>query len=141
MNAKGFTLLEALIVITILSILSAIASASVKSAKDSAYMAVLVTDLEQLAIAQEVYYAERAGYFGQSDGGEGTYTSKINKLDFTPSPNVRIKVRADEGGWSARADHANRRSDQFYCAVFVGSAEAYEPATAEGVIACSPRRK
>jgi prepilin-type N-terminal cleavage/methylation domain-containing protein len=141
MNTKGVTLVELLIVITIISILSAIASASVKSVKDSAYIAVLVTDLENLVIAQEVYYAEQAGYFGESGGGEGTYTSKINRLDFTPSPNVRIKMRASEQGWSARADHAQRRPDQFYCAILVGSETPYEPAITEGVIACSPRQK
>ncbi|NIW35187.1 MAG: prepilin-type N-terminal cleavage/methylation domain-containing protein [Gemmatimonadetes bacterium] len=139
MSRTGFTLLELLIAITLVSILAAIASATVKSAKDAAYIAVLQSELEKLSLAQEVYFAERAGYFGESGGEEGTYTKKIGQLDFAPSPNVRIRMRANQNGWSARAEHLKRSPDKFFCAIFVGDAKPYRPSTEEGAIKCEPR--
>jgi prepilin-type N-terminal cleavage/methylation domain-containing protein len=141
MNRTGFTLVEVLIAIAVVSILTAIASATLRNAKDAAYVAVLQSELEQIAVAQEVYFAGKDGYFGKSGGEESSYTKKISELDYTPSPDVRIRMRADKSGWAARAEHLKRSPDNFYCAIFVGDAKPYDPSTVEGVIECEPRGK
>ena len=140
MNNRGVTLVELLLVITLISILAAIGSASVKNARDAAYVTVLASDLKNLVLAQEVFYATKAGYFGESEG-EGTYTGRIRKLDFVPSPNVRIRMRGNKKGWTARAEHKARRPERFFCAVYVGDVRPYQPAEEEGVVTCEPRRR
>jgi prepilin-type N-terminal cleavage/methylation domain-containing protein len=141
MGTRGITLVELLVTITLISILTAIASASVKNAKDAAYVAVLESDLENLAIAQEVYHAEKAGYFGEDGGNEGSYTRRMRQLDFKPSHNVRIRMRANKKGWTARAEHRGRRPERFFCSVFIGDVNGYPPASEPGVVTCEPRRR
>ncbi len=50
-----------------------------------------------------------------------------------------VKIRAKNRGWSARAEHENRSPDKFYCAVYIGDVNAFDPAEEEGVIACEPK--
>jgi prepilin-type N-terminal cleavage/methylation domain-containing protein len=144
-QTHGFTLLELVFAMAILSILAAVGLTAFNNAKSRAYITQMESDLRALAYAQEVYYASAGGYFTESDdpneGKGATYTKSKKRLDFEPSPDVKIKIRANEHGWSARAEHKRRRPDRYYCAVFVGDAEAFAPAEEEGVIACEPKRK
>jgi hypothetical protein len=102
----------------------------------------LVSDLRNLIRAQEEYHASSGVYFtndpGNADGA--TYAKKADGLDFTTSQNVVVKIRANNRGWSARAEHMNRSPDKFYCAVFIGEVNAFDPADEEGVIACEPKK-
>ncbi len=143
MAKRGFTLVELLAAIVIISILAAMASATVYRSKNAAYLAAMQSDLRNLIRAQEEYYASSGIYFtndpGNADGA--TYTKSVDGLDFTPSQNVVIKIRANNRGWSARAEHENRSPDKFYCAVFMGDITAYDPAVEEGVIECEPKKK
>ncbi|UCC84928.1 MAG: type II secretion system protein [Gemmatimonadota bacterium] len=143
MAKPGFTLVELLAAIVIISILAAMTSATVYRSKNAAYLAAMQSDLRNLIRAQEEYYASSSIYFtndpGNADGA--TYTKSADGLDFTPSQNVVIKIRANSRGWSARAEHENRSPDKFYCAVFMGDINAFDPAEEEGVIACEPRKK
>ncbi len=143
MAKRGFTLVELLAAIVIISILAAMASATVYRSKNAAYLAAMQSDLRNLIRAQEEYHASSNIYFtndpGNADGA--TYTKSVDGLDFTPSQNVVIKIRANNRGWSARAEHENRSPDKFYCAVFIGDVNAFAPADEEGVIECEPKKK
>lgn len=143
MRSRGFTILELIFAMVIIAILTAMGSATLQRAKSSAYLAVMESDLRSLTHAQEVYHASTGGYFADdpNQDASATYASQTHRLDFTPSPNVMIKMRADERGWSARAEHKLRRPDRFYCAIFIGEIDPYEPAQTEGVIACEPKTK
>ncbi|NIN72018.1 MAG: prepilin-type N-terminal cleavage/methylation domain-containing protein [Gemmatimonadetes bacterium] len=143
MAQRGFTLVELLAGIVIISILAAMTSATFYRSKNAAYLAAMQSDLRNLIRAQEEYHAWTSGYFtndpGNADGA--TYTKSADGLDFTPSENVVIKIRANNRGWSAQAEHENRSPDKFYCAVFIGDVKAFDPADEEGVIACEPKKK
>lgn len=143
MAKRGFTLVELLAAIVIISILAAMASATLYRSKNAAYLAAMQSDLRNLIRAQEEYHASANEYFtndpGNPDGAP--YAKSANGLDFTASENVVIKVRANNRGWTARAEHENRSPDKFYCAVFVGDISAFAPADEEGVIACEPKKK
>ncbi|MGD2215125.1 MAG: prepilin-type N-terminal cleavage/methylation domain-containing protein [Gemmatimonadales bacterium] len=142
MAKRGFTLVELIFVIVIISIIAAMASASLYRAKNAAYLAAMESDLRNLIRAQEEYHAWTSGYFtndpGNADGA--TYAKSADGLDFTPSENVVIKIRANNRGWTARAEHENRSPDKFYCAVFIGDINPFGPAEEEGVIACEPKK-
>ena len=139
----GFSLVELMTTLALVAILIVIATNQVMGAKNTAYLAVMRADLHALVRAQEVYHATTDGWFGNdpNGGADGTYTQKEGQLDLTPSPNVTIRIRADADGWSARAEHANRASDRFFCAIYVGDINAFAPATDEGVVTCEPKRK
>ncbi|UCC74734.1 MAG: type II secretion system protein [Gemmatimonadota bacterium] len=143
MKARGFTLLELLTAIVVIAILTAMGSATLYRAKNAAYMAAMESDLRNLIHAQEEYNASTGGYFADDPNADGgaTYTKSTEKLDFTPSENVVVKIRANRRGWSARAEHENLSPERFFCAVYIGEVEPFSPAEEEGVIACEPKGK
>ncbi|MES2622920.1 MAG: type II secretion system protein [Patescibacteria group bacterium] len=59
---KGFTLIELLVVVAIISLLSSIVLASLKSAKDRADVAKIVTEARQFKQAMETYRANNNSY-------------------------------------------------------------------------------
>jgi prepilin-type N-terminal cleavage/methylation domain-containing protein len=138
----GFTLVELLIAIVVISILTAMSSATFYRAKNAAYLAVMESDLRNLIRAQEEYHASTSVYFTNDPNNEegAIYTKSASALDFTTSENVVVKIRAKNRGWSARAEHENRSPDKFYCAVYIGDVKAFDPAVQEGVIACEPKK-
>jgi prepilin-type N-terminal cleavage/methylation domain-containing protein len=142
MAKRGFTLVELLFAIVIISILTAMGSATLYRAKNAAYLAAMESDLRNLIRAQEEYHASASVYFtndpNNADGA--TYAKSANGLDFTPSENVVLKIRANNRGWTARAEHENRSPDKFYCAVYIGDINPFDPAVEEGVIACEPKK-
>ena len=142
MAKRGFTLVELLFAIVIISILTAMGSATLYRAKNAAYLAVMESDLRNLIGAQEEYYASTSVYFTNDPNNEegATYTKSASALDFTPSENVVVRIRANNRGWSARAEHENRSPAKFYCAVYIGDVKAFDPAVEEGVIACEPKK-
>ncbi len=125
-NVRGFTLIELLIVVVILGILAAIA-VRVTGPRDSAYLAVLRSDIRNLVLAQESYFADHFEY------------AMPNKVAFSPSPHVTfVNIAGNKGGWSAKLQH-EKRTD-FRCAVFIGNPPAkFPPAVEESVIACDPK--
>ena len=60
---KGFTLIELLIVIVIISILAAITIPKFSSTKEKAYVSKMISDLRNLATAQEAYVTDNLIYY------------------------------------------------------------------------------
>lgn len=61
-NARGFTLIELLVVVTIIGLLAAIAIPQFAVYRQRAYDATSLSDLRNVANAEEAYYALRGDY-------------------------------------------------------------------------------
>ncbi len=72
-RTRGFSLIEVLIVITIIGILSSIALASYSQAKEKAQMARRIEVVQQLKTALELYYLKYHAY--PSTGGRNAWLS------------------------------------------------------------------
>lgn len=103
---RGFTLIEVLIVVTLVGALAAIAVPRYAGAKDKAYQAAMTADLRAAAILQEQYATEN---HGQYFSGTATHESPLN--GFTPSKDVTVTFTAFNilgsqlGDWVAVAHH------------------------------------
>jgi prepilin-type N-terminal cleavage/methylation domain-containing protein len=126
---SGFTLIELLMVVVIIAVLSSIALPKFTSTKEKAYVSKMISDLRNLATAQEAYSTNNLMYYG------GTIPSPA--LVYNPSPGVTIVInQATNAGWAATASflpHTTRT-----CALFSGVATPPPPTSVEGVIACTP---
>ena len=126
---RGFTLIELLIVVVIVSILAAIAIPKFASSKEKAYVSKMISDLRNLATAQESYTIINQVYYG------GVLPSAA--MVYNPSQNVVVTVSvANAIGWGATAAYPSATTRT--CALFVGVVAPPAPATVEGVIACTP---
>jgi type IV pilus assembly protein PilA len=121
----GFTLIELLIVVVIIGILAAIAIPKFQATKGKAYYAGMRSDLRNLATSEEAYFYDHAAY-----------SALLDSVLFTPSKGDSVTVtEATPTGWSATSQ--NPASYPHFCALFLGSAAAVPPATAQGVVACN----
>ncbi len=117
MDARGFTLVEILISMAVLSLIIAIVGGRFNETERAAYVAAMQADLRNLASAQEGYYDEAGG----------TYGATLNQLNFEPTPNVKLKISVETNGWSARAEHKYLKADKYYCAIFMGDVKKPGP--------------
>jgi len=121
----------------LMAVLAAI-SLKIVNARAQAYLAVLESDVRNVAVAQEAYYALQA-----TRPGGPRYAPNLSALDFNPSPHVQMVLIGIESGFTARAQHKLRTD--FRCAIYMGDIKGiitpYEPAITEGVIECQPKRK
>jgi prepilin-type N-terminal cleavage/methylation domain-containing protein len=62
-NKKGFTLIELLVVIAIIGILSGIVLVSLGGARSKARDAKRQSDIQQVVVAQEMYYNDNEAYY------------------------------------------------------------------------------
>jgi prepilin-type N-terminal cleavage/methylation domain-containing protein len=135
MSNRGFSLFELLTAMVILAILAAI-SLKVVNARNQAYLAVMQSDLRNLASMQEAYYIQDAL---KPNGPR--YAPNAKTLGLTPSADVQLTMVGMREGWTGRAQHM-RRTD-FRCALYMGDIKAiiqpYEPAIEEGVMECEPK--
>lgn len=97
---KGFTLIEVMIVMVILSILCAITIPRFANTKQRTYVTAMKADLRNLATYQEMYAADSLGNYFSGDGlAQG----------FHPSQSVTVTATAVPGppsSWTANAIHS-----------------------------------
>ncbi|UCF21210.1 MAG: prepilin-type N-terminal cleavage/methylation domain-containing protein [Gemmatimonadota bacterium] len=123
---SGFTLVELLVIITILGLLVAVALPRFSGARGKANRATMMSDLRNLVTAEEAYFERNMAY-----------TDNLAQLDYSVSPSVTIEILEVGGnGWSAKATHVNT---DYECGVYFGSATppAGIPIPDEGIIGCT----
>jgi prepilin-type N-terminal cleavage/methylation domain-containing protein len=97
---KGFTLIEVMIVMVILSILCAITIPRFANTKQRTYVTAMKADLRNLATYQEMYAADSLGNYFSGDG---------QAQGFHPSQSVTVTATAVPGPpsfWTANAIHS-----------------------------------
>jgi prepilin-type N-terminal cleavage/methylation domain-containing protein len=80
---NGFTLIELLVVIAIIGLLSSVVLASLSSAREKARITRAISDLRQLTLSLESYYADTGGYPISSNSGNdwdglGSFLGKLD---------------------------------------------------------------
>ena len=120
---SGFSFVELLTAMAVLALLAAIAVPQYRGMKQRGYMATLKTQLGELRIAEESWFAE-----------EQLYSTNIADLDWKPSTHVVIAIQTSNpaAGWRAEATHAELPG--IACRTYVG-AEVAGP-VASGEIVC-----
>ena len=104
MNQKGFSLIELLIVMLVISVLATIALASYPFMRAKSGDAAAKSDLKNAAIFQEDYYATNQTYADQTDFDAA----------FMGTDNVTVTiVSADDGGYEMSANHG--ASSETWC--------------------------
>jgi prepilin-type N-terminal cleavage/methylation domain-containing protein len=121
---EGFTLVEVLIVVTVISILAALSVVRSDIPRSRAAAATMQSDLRNLGSAQEAYYSRY-----------NSYASDVSALDLRLSPGVTMEVNVNAYGWTARATHD--QADNRECALAYGDIPPLSPATGSGVMVCS----
>ncbi len=125
----GFSLIEMLVVLGLISILATIATVTLGGSSERAYRTTMQSDLRTIAAAQEAYVEQTF-----AETGTATYADQASKLDVNLSNGVQVDLRATVTGWSARATHQRVAGQR--CAIYKGTIEAFPPATEEGLIEC-----
>lgn len=121
---KGFTMIELLTVMLVIGALSSMAVPRFREYKSRALIATMQSDLGNLKIAQESYWAEHL-----------RYATDTARLEFRISTNVAISITSQDvtGGYTAVAKHSNAPGQQ--CQTAMGrEASPREP----GAITCGP---
>ena len=100
-HQNGFTLVELLIVTVIIGVLAAIAIPKFAAAREKAYDATVVSDINRAKLAAESYYADNL-----------TYPASASDAAFTPSSGVtftqwQLETRNGVSSIHLHADHVN----------------------------------
>ncbi len=123
---RGFSLIEILIVCTIIGILALMALPRFIGAREKAYRSQMQTGLRTLVTAEEAYFDNNYAY-----------TDNLSQLDYNATPMVTVEIVDVVGnGWSARATHQMITDE---CGIYIGPATPPAGITipGEGVVACT----
>jgi type IV pilus assembly protein PilA len=123
-SRRGFTFVEILVAMLVFSALTAISIPRYRGYKLKAYLTTLRTDVGQIRIAEEAYWAEHQ-----------SYTTVLTELDWKQNSEVTMTVTAANPikGFTAIATHSLAPGMQ--CATYVGSDATTTPS---GDIICGP---
>jgi len=121
---KGFTMIELMTVMLFIAALAAIAVPRFGEYKTRANIAAMQSDLANLRIAEEEYWAENH-----------QYVSDTASLDFRLTTNVQIQITSKDfvGGYTAVATHTNVPGRQCTTAMGIEAAPREQ-----GTIYCGP---
>ncbi len=114
-HQNGFTLVELLIVTVIIGVIAAIAIPKFTAAKQKAYDATVVSDINRAKLAAESYYADNLNY-----------PASASDADFTPSSGVtftrwQLETKSGVSSIHLHADHVN--SIHYYHTVYPADSE------------------
>ncbi len=143
-DRRGFTIIELLVVISIIGLLASIAMPRYQLVKQRAQVAAMVSDLRNLLMAEEGFLASYGDYAGGIVAGpDQPGSGGAGRASLLLSEGVNVTVTYHNGagghGWSAVATHDQvtiPTADE--CGIFVGdlsyspSAEVISP----GEITC-----
>ena len=129
----GFTLVELMMIVTVMGVLTTVAVPKFTATKSRAFVGAMTSDLRNLVTAEEAYLTDTGVYAsGTARNSKTRGTATVGT--FLPSAGVQIVVSAESGqGWSAVATHEDTGKS---CAVFIGSGARRAPATVEGEPKC-----
>lgn len=104
-DSKGFTLIELLVVVLIIGVIAGVTIPRFWGTKEKAFDATAQTDLRNLMVAQEAYYADHQTYVGfAAIPAGGTITTP---LTFHASTGVSLAAVGGQTGYLLTAKHAS----------------------------------
>lgn len=109
MNKNGFTLLELLVALTIVSIITAIAIPQYQEYRKRGFDIRASSDLRNIAIAQEAHFLENEKYLSCNDSS-CTALPGIAAI----SAGVTVSIAAKEASFTGQASHKNGSGRVFY---------------------------
>lgn len=121
---RGFTFIELLVVMVLIGAMSSMAVPRFREFKERAFVASMQSDLGNLKIAQEAYWAEHL-----------RYATDTASLELRTTSHIAIAITSQDvsGGYTAVATHSNLPGRQ--CETAMGREAAPRE---QGAIFCGP---
>ncbi len=143
LDDRGFTIIELLVVVSIMGLLATIALPKLAATRERATVASMISDLKNLMTAQEAFFISYQDYANGINATERAGPGGRGRIAMLLSPGNQVTVRRRGGnrgaGWWAEITNPSISDDtRDTCGIFVGD-QAYSPnaaVTAPGTVAC-----